>query len=331
MLTLLIDAMTKISIIIPVYKVEQYIESCLCSVINQNFKGGELECIIVNDCTPDKSMEIVYRILASYEGAIQFKVIHHKVNKGLSAARNSGVKLATGEYVYFLDSDDILAKQAIGSMSPLCEEGKPDVVIGDFEETGICNKIDESNISASNSIDQEYIFNSFISGNLYEMAWNKLVKKEFFLRYNLWFREGIIHEDTLWSFFLFYYCTSLKICSEKTYKYRIRDNSIMTDSQNALKSFWSCYDIFFIEIDFIKKNFLFQKYPLLISYMVNRKFALQKKIVELKIGSMNYSNVKRELGKRYGFKRGITYFSRIKILLSNLPFGLFKSLMLIDK
>ena len=92
--------MVNVSIIIPVYNVEQYIESCLYSVINQTYKGT-LECIIVNDCTPDQSMEVVNRLLSVYQGNILFKIINHQENKGLSAARNSGVKIAKGDYLYF--------------------------------------------------------------------------------------------------------------------------------------------------------------------------------------------------------------------------------------
>ena len=107
MQTLLIDKMISVSIIIPVYNVEQYIESCLLSVINQNYKG-DIECVIVNDCTPDQSMVVVHKILSDYDGNILFKIVDHKENRGLSASRNSGVRVATGDYLYFLDSDDIL-------------------------------------------------------------------------------------------------------------------------------------------------------------------------------------------------------------------------------
>ena len=71
--------MVNVSIIIPVYNVEQYIESCLYSVINQTYKGT-LECIIVNDCTPDQSMEVVNRLLSVYQGNILFKIINHQEN-----------------------------------------------------------------------------------------------------------------------------------------------------------------------------------------------------------------------------------------------------------
>ena len=95
-----------VSIIIPVYKVENWIEGCLLSVCNQTYEN--IECIIVNDATPDKSMDIVESILKNYTGSIRFKIITHELNRGLSAARNFCVKAATGDYLIFLDSDDKL-------------------------------------------------------------------------------------------------------------------------------------------------------------------------------------------------------------------------------
>ena len=93
--------MKKVSVIIPIYNVEDYIEECLVSVLNQTLK--EIEIICVDDGTKDSSMEIVERY-AKEDDRI---VIIHRENGGLSAARNTGLEAATGEYVYFLDSDDL--------------------------------------------------------------------------------------------------------------------------------------------------------------------------------------------------------------------------------
>lgn len=96
----------KISIIVPIYNVEKYIKSCIDSIIQQDYPN--IECIFVNDCTQDKSMIIVNNCLNKYKGSIEFKIINHENNLGLSAARNTGVKRSTGDYLYFLDSDDEL-------------------------------------------------------------------------------------------------------------------------------------------------------------------------------------------------------------------------------
>lgn len=326
MQTLLISRMINVTIIIPVYKVEQYIESCLYSVINQIYDGG-IECIIVNDNTPDDSMDIVKRVLSGYNGSISFKVVNHLENKGLSAARNSGVKAATGDYLYFLDSDDILLENAIRLLTSIAQENLPDVVVGNFKLIGNCQTIPGLNVTFDSLSNQEAIFNTFISYGIYEMAWNKLVKTSFFHEHDLWFCEGVIHEDSLWSFLLFYNCKRLRICSQNTYAYRIREGSIMTDPQNLIKSFKSYCKIFHLKIDLIKQRELFSKFPFLVKYMMDAKFLLQKKVIEHKIGKLEYSQLQKEMGLRFLFWKKISTITRLKILLSNLPYGMFKLLM----
>ena len=85
------------------------------SVTNQTMTEG-IECIIVDDCGPDNSMDIVRHFIDDYQGAISFHILKHEKNGGLSAARNTGIKAATGKYVYFLDSDDCLVPSAIETL-----------------------------------------------------------------------------------------------------------------------------------------------------------------------------------------------------------------------
>ena len=95
----------KITIVIPVYNVAPYIKDCLASVMKQTYKG-EIECLLIDDCGTDNSMGVVSQVLKDYSGKIDFRIYRHKYNRGLSAARNTGIEHATGEYIYFLDSDD---------------------------------------------------------------------------------------------------------------------------------------------------------------------------------------------------------------------------------
>ena len=89
-----------ISIIIPIYNVEPYVEKCIKSVISQTY-NGTIECIMVDDCSSDNSMAIVDKVITDYDGPILFKIIHHDRNRGLSAARNSGIEVATSDYLFF--------------------------------------------------------------------------------------------------------------------------------------------------------------------------------------------------------------------------------------
>ena len=119
----------KVSIIIPVYNVGDYIEDCLRSVIRQVY-SGDIECIIVDDCGTDNSIALAERLMASYKGPIQFIILHHQHNRGLSAARNTGIDVAQGDYIFFLDSDDELTDDSIATLTKPLETERYDVVLG---------------------------------------------------------------------------------------------------------------------------------------------------------------------------------------------------------
>ena len=118
-----------ISIVIPVFNVEIFISECLQSVIRQTYTGP-LECIVVDDCGTDKSIEIAEQLIAEYDGPIDFKVLHHDHNRGLSAARNTGMDAAKGDYVYFLDSDDWISDDCIEKLAKPLQNEVFDVVVG---------------------------------------------------------------------------------------------------------------------------------------------------------------------------------------------------------
>ncbi len=105
--------MTKhlVSIIIPVYNVSDYIDECLESVVNQSYQ--DLQVIIVDDCGSDDSMSKIEKFIESYKGPVSFIILHHTSNRGQSAARNSGMDAATGEYIFFLDGDDYIYNYSI--------------------------------------------------------------------------------------------------------------------------------------------------------------------------------------------------------------------------
>lgn len=119
-----------ISVIIPVYKVEKFVERCVRSIMNQTYTEG-VECIIVNDCTPDDSMKIVEKLIADYTGTICFKLLYHKQNCGLAAVRNTGMSAATGEYILHIDSDDYCEPDMLEKMYSKAIEENADIVVAD--------------------------------------------------------------------------------------------------------------------------------------------------------------------------------------------------------
>jgi glycosyltransferase involved in cell wall biosynthesis len=101
----------KVSIIVPVYNVEKYINRCFNSIICQSYTN--IECIFIDDCSPDNSYQILRQRINEYQGNIYFNVIRHSKNKGLSGARNTGTLASTGDYIYYLDSDDEITNNCI--------------------------------------------------------------------------------------------------------------------------------------------------------------------------------------------------------------------------
>lgn len=102
----------KLSIIVPMYRVERYIERCLKSIGTQEVEGG-VECLIIDDCSPDNSRAVAEKFISDYSGAVQFRILSHSENKGQSCARNLGIENAKGDYIIFVDSDDYLADNVL--------------------------------------------------------------------------------------------------------------------------------------------------------------------------------------------------------------------------
>ena len=240
----------KISIIIPVYNVAQYIEECLNSVIAQTYKG-DLECLIVDDCGTDDSITIAERIIQGYQGNIKFQVLHHEHNRGLSAARNTGIEASTGDYLYFLDSDDSIIPECLELMVDVLKK-YPDAEIVQAGAISDNKMVDiESKDLPTFSDDKNWIKSTMLERAIIPVtAWNKLIQKDFLVRNNLFFKEGIIHEDEHWNFFLSKRISRLAICHYNTYKYNARPDSIMTrKSDKKFKSWLVILDDFIENID----------------------------------------------------------------------------------
>lgn len=201
-----------ISVIIPIYNVESYIEDCLKSVASQTClkQGVQVECILVDDCGTDQSIAICEKFIENYDGPLAFKLLHHDHNRGLSAARNTGMDIAQGEYVFFLDSDDKITPDCLEKLYAKALDSDADVTFGSYETFGGENK--------------QYITN----GAPYVTAWNKLCKRTFLQENNIQFIEGLIHEDCPWSFEI--ECKGAKIAHvpDITYLYLVREGSLQT-------------------------------------------------------------------------------------------------------
>ena len=178
--------MTKglISIIIPVYQVSDYVERCIRSVMSQTFT--DIECIIVDDVTEDDSIEKCQRLIDEYNNnlngkeGIRFKILHHEVNRGLSAARNTGTKAATGEYFFYLDSDDEITPDCIEKHVSLAQKHpEAEMVIGNYLQYKEGTKIKvmtDDNLPTMIQDNEEYS-RYFYQHRIVHSAWNKLIKR----------------------------------------------------------------------------------------------------------------------------------------------------------
>ena len=251
----------KISIIIPVYKVEKYIRKCVDSAINQTHLN--LEIILVDDGTPDNSGKICDEYA---QKDTRIKVIHKK-NGGLSDARNFGLDIAKGKYIFLLDSDDYIEKDTIEYLYELCERYNADIGIG---KTRFLYENQQSNIK-SPSKDNIKIYNTeealetmLYSQEFTNSAWNKLYKTELFA--NIRFPVGKLYEDLATTYKLISKSKQTVLGSKYTYNYIMnRDNSIMNKKFNIkrMEGLDFCEEI----LDFVSK-----KYPTIKNAAISRLY-----------------------------------------------------------
>lgn len=216
--------MKKVSIIIPLYNVAAFIEECCDSVLAQTYEN--IEVVFVDDCSTDNTMSVLSSYLSAHPSFPQTCDVAHNYNRGLSAARNSGLQAASGEYVLFLDSDDELTPDCIGALVNAIETNHCDVAMGEVEEFGE-NVAMLHRYPLTPGIPDD-TKTAYARGEWYVMAWNKLCRREFLLIHNMWFEEGLLHEDMLWSLKLACANPRMALIDVVTYFYRIRHASIMT-------------------------------------------------------------------------------------------------------
>lgn len=244
------------SIIIPIYNVEPYILECLQSVANQTI-ADKLECILVDDCGTDNSVSVAEEFLKTYSGAIHFELLHHQKNGGLSAARNTGVRASHGEYLYFLDSDDTIIPRCMEILVEMAERNQADVVIGSYitDDNRMCQF---ENIDYPECVsDRGRVKRMMLDYDVIPVtAANRLIRRDLLVKNDLFFKEGIIHEDNYWTFFLAKHVERMAICKEKVYYYRSTPGSI-TNKVNVEKetlAFHTMIEDFSSHIDSFEEN-----------------------------------------------------------------------------
>lgn len=219
--------MKQISIIVPIYNVEKYLDKCVMSILGQTFKNFEL--ILIDDGSQDSSGAICDSYLKKDS---RIKVIHKK-NGGLSSARNEGLKIAKSKYVAFIDSDDWIENNMYEKLYNIAEQNDADIVQCKYV------KADDENVKKDIQADGNINFISNIEAleNLYNeryietvVTWNKIYKRLLFE--NIQFPEGKIHEDEFTVYKILYKAKKIALLDEGLYYYRQNPNSIMNREFN---------------------------------------------------------------------------------------------------
>jgi|APEBP8051073178_1049388.scaffolds.fasta_scaffold00417_20 Glycosyltransferases involved in cell wall biogenesis len=214
--------MNKISIIIPIYNVEKYLIRCLDSILRQTYRN--IQVILVNDGSTDHSPKIVE------EYALKDKRVKfiHQVNGGLSDARNTGYQFVTGDYLMFVDSDDLVATNFCEKMLQKAHEFDADIVECDFIR--FKNEDELLNLhfdSTAELMDSEIAIERLMKNELKQVVWNKLYRTS--VVNNLFFERGRIHEDEFWTYQILGNAKKILKISDKLYFYRQQNQSIMAE------------------------------------------------------------------------------------------------------
>lgn len=228
--------MVKLSVIIPIFNVEKRIEKCLSSVIDQEGTDYQIECILVNDCTPDQSMVRAQKIIEAYKGnGISFITIQHEENQGISEARNSGIHASTGDYIIFVDSDDYIPKGSfIYLVRYATQYPDVDVLESNAYDRKRTNPINPSSPYTLLLENKDKIYSRLINFQFSVYVWNKMIKRSVITKYDLYFEKGIIHEDILWSYKLFSTVNSVLYLPRVTYIYEYNPFSITNTTSEKI-------------------------------------------------------------------------------------------------
>lgn len=242
-----------ISIIVPVYNAENYLSDCITSILNQTYQDFQL--ILVNDGSTDKSLEICNK----YKALDDRVCVAAQENSGVSVARNYGLSISEGEYIFFVDSDDRLEMTALEKFSNVAMDHDSDIVIGGFRVEGGGHVVNDTEILSkyNGNIDKSQVLKLMVSMNkrrIRENVWRCLFKKSLLDKNKIYFHDGMkIAEDYLFFLQAVDCAQKIYILPEELYIYYVNSYSVTSRYINSLHSDMECVD------EWIKNN-LYEKY-----------------------------------------------------------------------
>lgn len=253
--------MFKVSVIIPVYNTEQYLEDCLDSVFGQTLK--ELEVILVNDGSTDSSLKIMEKYQAQYPDRVK---LLSKENGGQATARNMAIPLCTGEYIGFVDSDDYIEPEMYEQMYRKAKEADADYVECDYKNVKVNDSGEQEQIADYGSRVREYTCKEDMFIDPMLAPWNKIYRRSLLQESEVRFPEGYIYEDTAFCLKAISLVQRFAFVPEKYVVHYFRGGSTM--NVNKSKRVSNIFPVLKDVIDFYRKHDLFDMYSSELEYEI---------------------------------------------------------------
>ena len=303
-----------ISVVIPLFNAEKYFAECLKSVLDQIFKDYEI--IVVNDGSTDGSRKIAESYLEKFGGRL--KIFDNEKNFGVSAARNKGLQISRGEYIFFLDADDLILPDALENMYGLAKNFDVDVVnctghfdLGDDGKEKILKRLKKPTATDENifEADVEWRAKNLLADNFYWALWRKFLRRDFLVRNGLFFPDKVdIYEDRIWT-------VGVLLCAEKilhtpltAYVYRKSADSLTRKKRTPLQNINAIINAVFQGIGWLdaamnKVSFIETKpnyrYAILMHVAKTYFTMIYKSSIKISQGDM-YQSVEGEFGENAG-------------------------------
>lgn len=304
--------MPKVSIVIPVYKVEKYIAECAKSLFEQTL--DDIEYIFVNDCTPDKSIDVLLEVLQRYPNRKQqVKIIHHKKNSGAAMARKNGILSATGEYIIHCDSDDWTDSKMYQTLYQKAKDENLDIVICQYFE-----KRTDSSTLVSHQLGNNPK-SKIISTPIYCSLCNKLVRRDIIDWNNLLYPNHHMMEDAVLCAQMFYSAQKVGYVNQPLYYYRINDDSIchVSTEDGDLKRWNEAYENVKIIERFLKQQQADKQYKNeLIQSKANVRGFLMPQLQKSNKHYKLWYNTFPELNRQYLFAKGPSFSIKVVFFLT---------------
>ncbi len=297
----------KVSVIVPVYNVEPYLDKCLNTLVNQTLK--KIEIIIVNDGSKDNSEKIIEKYLKKYPEKIKYI---KKANGGLSSARNEGLKYASGEYIGFVDSDDYVSLNTFNLMYKKAKEKNFDLVVCNLNyvyetKTKMVSAGLDKDLENEDEVKKNIVF-------LYPAVWNKLYKKE--ILDSLKFKEGIWYEDVEFNFRVYPRVKSIGYVDKPLIQYVQRESSISKtidkrlfnyiDNFNGLIRYYqdnNLYNKYYFELEYSYVRYLYATFIKQLSYTNDKELFKEGVKEAIKNVQEHFPNYKKNIYlKKFGLK-----------------------------